>query len=179
MSASGLQRTAHSGLWLLCRGGRSLDTSGGAHPTAPTCLPVVGTWSSAFYSASTSLPGADSAFTTSMPVFVPAPALPALPALPAMPAPPAEDGAWSVVAPSPSDSATPTPSTPTTPAVPAPSVEASWSDTEAAASVASSHASKWTKGDCDIATADGDVLTVPSYHLQSARWVLSSLSSTH
>lgn len=110
------------------------------------------------------------------PVFVPA-------------APAQDDAAWSVVAPSPTDSATPTPpalATPAVsstqnaaawgkwPAVPTPSVDTSWSDTDtpAAPSVVSSHASKWVKGDCDIVTADGAVLTVPSYHLQSARWVL-------
>lgn len=109
------------------------------------------------------------------PVFVPA-------------APVQDDTAWSVVAPSPSDSATPTPPASATPAVPStqaaaawgkwptiptPSVDTSWSDTDthAAPSVVSSHASKWIKGDCDIVTADGAVLTVPSYHLQSARWV--------
>lgn len=53
-----------------------------------------------------------------------------------------------------------------------PSVEASWSNsarTTSPPSVTSTHASKWIEGDCEILTSDGAVLSVPSYHLQSAR----------
>lgn len=98
-----------------------------------------------------------------------------------------DDTAWSVVAPSPAESATPTSPAPATPTAavcssfPSPSVDTSWSDATrapASPSVASSHTcdvSKFVEGDCELVTADGEVLTVPSYHLQSARWVLQRM----